>query len=268
MHEINADPLRLIAGIRCFALDMDGTVYLDEEWIDGARDFLAKIIKTGRRFVFMSNNSSKNTALYYDKLSRMGLPITPEQLVTSGQATIAWLKRHYPGKRVFLLGNAVLKAEFSEEGIILSDEDPEIVVTAFDNELTYKKLCMVCDYVRSGIPFIATHPDSNCPTKTGFIPDIGATHAYIETSTGRSPDKIIGKPNAEIVDYLLEKTGAARAETAIVGDRLYTDVAAGVNNGLTGILVLSGEVKLGDLAASHIKPHLVFESVKEMIPLL
>jgi len=125
-------------------------------------------------------------------------------------------------------------------------------------------MCRVCDFVRAGLPYLATHPDYNCPTETGFIPDAGSIHAFIHASTGRYPDRIIGKPNGDIVDYLLERTGIQREKTVMVGDRLYTDIAAGVNNGLKSALVLSGEATLEDLAASEVRPDLVFESVAEM----
>jgi ribonucleotide monophosphatase NagD (HAD superfamily) len=126
----------------------------------------------------------------------------------------------------------------------------------------------LCDFVRSGLPYIATHPDFNCPTRTGFIPDIGAIHAYVEASTGRKPDKIIGKPNGEIVEYVLSLAGTDRAHTAMVGDRLYTDIPTGVNNGLLSVCVLSGECSLEEVVSNEQQPHLVFDSVREMIPLI
>lgn len=248
---------------------MDGTIYLDETWIDGAREFLAKVEETGRKYCFMTNNSSKNAAVYVEKLHRMGLDIDPQkQLITSGHATIDYLKKHYPGQKIYLFGNRVLMDEFEEGGILLEEEHPDLVVTAFDTSFDYPKLCKLCDFVRSGMPFIGTHPDFNCPTKTGFIPDIGSLHAYIYASTGRMPDRIIGKPNKEIIDYTLNVLGASPDNTAVVGDRLYTDVKSGVNNGLYGIFVLSGEAQLPDLADSDVQPDLIFDSVKQIIPLL
>lgn len=265
---INCDDKNILQNIRCFALDMDGTIYLGEKWIDGAVDFLARVAETGRKYIFMTNNSSKSASAYIEKLSRMGLVITDDMLITSGQATIRYLREKYPGKRVFLMGNPSLRREFADAGVILDDTKPEVVVTAFDTTLDYQKLCAVCDFICGGMTFIATHPDINCPTETGFVPDIGSFHALIEASTGRRPDKIIGKPNREIIEAMLEKTGSKAGNTAVIGDRLYTDVASGVNNGLTGILVLSGEANLNDLESSDVKPHLIFDSVKEIIPFL
>ena len=266
--KVNEDKGGLLRGIECFALDMDGTVYLGERWIDGAKDFLEAIERLGKRYVFVTNNSSKSPEVYVEKLGRMGLEAGVDKIITSGQAAIAYLKKHYPGKRVFLLGNDLLKQEFAGEGIYLEEERPEVVVTAFDTTLDYGKMCKVCDFVRGGLPYIATHPDYNCPTEEGFIPDAGAIHAFIHASADRYPDRVIGKPNGDIIDYLVERTGAAKEKIVMVGDRLYTDIAAGKNNGLKGVLVLSGEASLKDLEESEVRPDLVFASVKEMIPFL
>lgn len=265
---IDRDDMGILKEIDCFALDMDGTIYLGDKWIEGAQDFLKAVEQAGRKYVFLTNNSSKNPGVYIRKLAAMGLQITERQIVTSGQATIAYLKKHFAGKRVFLLGNELLTEEFADEGIVLDEEAPEVVVVGFDTSLTYAKMCRVCDLVREGLPYISTHPDYNCPTETGFIPDAGAIHAFIHASAGRMPDRIIGKPNREIMDYLADREGVDRTRTAMVGDRLYTDVAAGVNNGYTGILVLSGEATMEDVRVSEVEPHLIFTSVKEMIPYL
>lgn len=266
--QVNTDENELLKKIECFALDMDGTVYLGERWIEGARDFLNAVEEAGKKYVFLTNNSSRNPRAYVEKLGRMGLSINPDRIVTSGQATIDYLKRNFGGKRVYLLGNELLKEEFEQEGISLSEQSPEVVVVGFDTTLTYEKLCRVCDLVREGLPYLSTHPDFNCPTETGFIPDAGAIHAFIHASAFRYPDHIIGKPNGDIMDYLVRRAGVPGEKTAMVGDRLYTDVAAGVNNGYTGILVLSGEAGMEDVKRSDVIPHLIFSSVKEMIPFL
>ena len=264
--EVNTDRQQRLKQIQCFALDMDGTIYLGNQWIHGAKDFLRAVEENGKRYFFLTNNSSKNPQAYVEKLSRMGLETDRSKIITSGQAAIAYLKRNFPEKRVFLLGNDLLAEEFLQEGICLDDQAPEVVVVGFDTTLTYAKMCRVCDLVREGLPYISTHPDYNCPTETGFIPDAGAIHAFIHASTGRFPDHIIGKPNGDIMDYLAKRAGTSKEQTAIVGDRLYTDVAAGVNNGYTGILVLSGEAGLQDIEKEKIYPDLIFDSVKEMVP--
>ena len=269
--EINCDKSKKLKEITCFALDMDGTVYLGEKWIDGALEFLKAVEEAGKQYVFLTNNSSKNAESYVRKLEKMGLCVDISRIVTSGQATIDYLKTNFPGKRVYLLGNELLQEEFEKEGILLGQGDqdvPEVVVTAFDTSLTYAKMCRVCDLVREGLPYITTHPDFNCPTETGFIPDSGAIHAFIHASAFRYPDHVIGKPSGDIMDYLARRAGVLKEQTAMVGDRLYTDVAAGVNNGYTGILVLSGEATMEDVKESKIIPDLIFDSVKDMIPYL
>ena len=266
--EIDRDEQSILKKINCFALDMDGTIYLGNRWIDGARDFLEAVEKAGKQYVFLTNKSSKNPQAYVEKLGRMGLDVDTSKIVTSGQATIAYLKKEFQGRKVYLLGNELLRKEFLQEGICLDEEMPEVVVVGFDTTLTYAKMCRVCDLVREGLPYISTHPDYNCPTETGFIPDAGAIHAFIYASAFRYPDHIVGKPNGDIMDYLAARAGVSKEETAMVGDRLYTDVAAGVNNGYTGILVLSGEAGMKDVETSEILPHLIFASVREMIPFL
>lgn len=265
---LNQDNEHMIDNIRCFALDMDGTIYLGEQWIAGAKDFLKRIEESGRSYVFLTNNSSKNPAVYVEKLHRMGWDVQEDKIITSGQATIFYLQKHFPKKRVFLLGNPLLQEEFEQAGIILDDVEPEVVVTAFDTSLTYEKMCKVCDFVRAGLPYLATHPDYNCPTETGFIPDAGAIHAFIHASAFRYPDRIIGKPNSDIVDYLIDRVQVERERIAMVGDRLYTDIAAGRNNGLKSILVLSGEATLEDILSADVLPHLIFDSVRNIVPLL
>lgn len=268
LPKLNEDREGILSRVTCFALDMDGTIYLGEKWIDGAKEFLEQIEASGRSYVFVTNNSSKNAAVYVEKLARMGLCVGEEKIVTSGQATIYYLKRHFPEKKVFLLGNELLREEFARAGIRLTEESPEVVVTAFDTSLDYQKMCRVCDFVRSGLPYLATHPDYNCPTEDGFIPDAGAIHAFIHASAFRYPDRVIGKPNEDIIEYLTTRVNAERGSIAMVGDRLYTDIAAGRNHGLKSVLVLSGEATMEEAAHSEVQPHLLFSSVREMIPLL
>lgn len=265
---VNEDRENLLSRVACFALDMDGTIYLGEQWIDGAKAFLERIEASGRSYVFVTNNSSKNAAVYVEKLARMGLMAEEEKIVTSGQATIWYLQRHFPDKKVFLLGNELLREEFAQAGIKLEDNNPEVVVTAFDTSLDYQKMCRVCDFVRAGLPYLATHPDYNCPTEDGFIPDAGAIQAFIHASAFRYPDRVIGKPNEDIIEYLTTRVKIERNRIAMVGDRLYTDIAAGRNHGLKSVLVLSGEASMEDAAHSEVRPHLIFSSVKEMIPFL
>ena len=155
-----------------------------------------------------------------------------------------------------------------EAGVTVDQTAPEIVVVGYDTTLDYKKMTAVCDFVRAGLPYIATHPDFNCPTETGFAPDIGAIMAFIEASTGRRADLVVGKPRTGIVQAALRRTGLAVGQLAMVGDRLYTDIETGLKSGMLSILVMSGETTPEMLAAYPHKPDLVFDRLAEMIPLL
>lgn len=258
-----------LADIRCFLLDMDGTFYLGDKLIEGSLDFLARLQETGRDAWFLTNNSSKSASVYVDKLKRMGVP-EPfcHQVMTSGHAAAHYCLERFPGGSGDLLGNEMLRAELTGMGLTFREENPDYVLVAFDTTLDYAKMCRICDHIRYGKPYIATHPDFNCPTETGFVPDMGAIMAFIEASTGRKADVILGKPHEGIVREALNRTGYSRDELAMVGDRLYTDVATGVNHGMTGILVLSGEAGMADVEASDVKPHLIFDRLADMIPYL
>ena len=254
--------------VKCFLLDMDGTFYLGNNLIDGSLDFIEKVRATGRDFLFLTNNSSHNADFYVKRLHGMGLDVPREKILTSGEATADKLNQLYPGKRAFVLGNEYLIEEFTQMGVIVDQENPEIVVIGYDTTLDYKKMTRVCDLVRAGLPYIATHPDFNCPTETGFAPDIGAIMAFIEASAFRRPELIVGKPNTGIVEAALRRTGLKTGEMAMVGDRLYTDIETGLRSGMLSILVMSGETTEEMLAKSETVPDLKFGRLADMIPLL
>lgn len=257
-----------LSRVRCFLLDMDGTFYLGNQLIDGSLDFLRALHDTGRQCLFLTNNSSKSADFYKKKLEKMGVPEEFRNVLTSGQAAARYVTARFPGKKAFLLANAIETEEMRALGVQIDQDKPDYVLIAFDTELDYGKMTKLCDHVRSGLPYIATHPDFNCPTETGFIPDIGATIAYVKASTGREPDVVIGKPNGGIVEETLRVTGLKKEEMAMVGDRLYTDIATGVNFGMLSILVMSGETTAQMAAESPIKPGLTFGRLSDMIPYL
>ena len=262
------DRQKVLDRIKLFVLDMDGTFYLGENLIPGSLEFLEKVKDTGRDYIFFTNNSSRSVSLYIERLNRMGCHIGRDGIMTSGDVTTEFLNANRKDKTVYLMGTEALRTEFETAGIrLVYDEQPDIVVAAFDTELTYHKLERACTYIRNGAEFLSTHLDINCPTETGFIPDCGAMCACISLSTGKEP-RYLGKPFRETVDMVLERTGYRREEVAFVGDRLYTDVATGVRNGACGILVLSGETHLEDISSSDVKPDAVFRDLAEMIPLL
>ena len=266
---LSAEEIRTyLNDVRCFLLDMDGTFYLGDQLLEGSLAFLEALKKTGREAIFLTNNSSRAGSQYVDKLKRMGVKEPFLRVLTSGMAAGRYALRAHPGQRAYVLGNAHLIKELEGMGLHIDAEKPDYVLIGFDTELDYQKLCRVCELVRRGLPYIATHPDFNCPTETGFIPDIGATIAYIKASTGREPDLIIGKPFQGIVDEALRLSGHPVEALAMVGDRLYTDIQTAVNSGMCGILVFSGETDREMLSRSKSRPDLVFERLSDMIPYL
>lgn len=251
-----------------FLLDMDGTIFLGNELIDGALTFLDTLKQKGKRYIFLTNNSSKNKLIYVEKLRKLGIIASPEEIFTSGEATTRYLKRNHEGAKIFLLGTPALEEEFEREGFMLVKErgaEIDFVVLGFDTTLTYDKIWGACEYIAGGVEYIATHPDFNCPLPNdAFMPDAGAMAAMIEASTGKKP-KVIGKPNKEVVESIAHKYGLDTTKMAMVGDRLYTDIQTGINAGITSVLVFSGETKEKDYEESSIIADFAFSSVKQMI---
>lgn len=270
----------ILKDIELFVLDMDGTFYLGNEIIEGSLDFLKAVEASGKRYMFFTNNSSTNSEKYIEKLAGMNCFIDKDQIMTSGDVMIRFLKSNHDGKSVYLLGTKALEESFLDAGIGLFnrenddaldpenlDKRPDIVVVGFDKELDFRKLSNACTYIREGALFLATHLDINCPMPNGFIPDCGAICKAIELSTGKQP-RFVGKPFKETVDMIVDATGVPREKIAFVGDRLYTDVATGVKNGAKGILVLTGECQMSDVESSDVKPDAIFASIYEMGKLL
>lgn len=254
-----------------FLLDMDGTIYLGDELIDGAEEFLETLKAEEKRYIFLTNNSSKSKEIYVEKLNNLGIRAHEEEVFTSGEATTMYLKKQKPNARIYLLGTKALEDEFEREGFILEKErhkDIDYVVLGFDTTLTYEKLWGACEYISEGVEYIATHPDFNCPLGNDkFMPDAGAMAAFIEASTGKTP-RVIGKPNKEIIESIASKYNLDKENMVMVGDRLYTDIKTGENAGITSVLVYSGETKEEDYKKSDIKADYVFPSIKDMIDLV
>jgi len=255
---MNNEPL---LNVKCFLLDMNGTSNLGDQLIDGSLRFIETLNKLGRDYLFLTNNSSKHRRQYAEKITRLGLPLSEEKVFTSGEATALYLKQEQPSSPVYVVGTPALEEEFRQHGFQLEQNNPQCIVLGFDTTLTYQKLWKLCDFVRAGLPYIATHPDLNCPTETGFMPDIGAVIAFVRASTGREPDLVVGKPNRMIIDAASRKLGLKIEEMAMVGDRLYTDIALGQTSGITTCLVWSGETRPEDLANSPFQPTYTFTNL-------
>src|SRR5688500_14701961 len=251
-----------LSQVRCFLLDMDGTFYLGEELLEGALRFIDILRQQGREFLFLTNNSSKDSGQYAEKIARLGLSISRDKVLTSGEATAMHIQSQKPCARVSVVGTLALENEFIQRGLVLTDKTPDFAVLGFDTTLTYAKLWMLCDLVRAGVPYIATHPDYNCPTETGFMPDIGAMIAFVKASTDRQPDLIVGKPNLLFVEQAAERLGIPVSGMCMIGDRLYTDIALGATAGIPTILVLSGETRAHEIAGSPYQPTYIFQDIQ------
>jgi HAD superfamily hydrolase (TIGR01457 family) len=259
--------LERLSKARCFLIDLDGTMYLGTRLLPGARSLIEMFRDREIQFLFLTNNSSRHRGEYGEKLRGLGLEISDDDIFTSGDATAKYLSGEAHGAKVHVVGTTALLEVFEEHGFQLVDENPDVVVLGFDTTLTYNKLRRLCDFARDGVPYIATHPDLNCPVQDGFMPDIGATIAFVEASTGRQPDIIIGKPNRTIIDAVELKIGIKASELCMVGDRIYTDIALR-RHGLTTVMVLSGETSMEDLQDSEIQPDYVVENLDGLVFLL
>ena len=253
-----------IRNVELFLFDLDGTTYIGGKEIDGAFDAINYLRSIGKKICFFTNNSSRNHADYVAKINGMGLKISDDEVYTSGQVTCEYLNENFKGKKVYLLGNERLKQEFENYGIAVVDEEPDLCVIAFDTSLQYDRLYQFCKYVLKGLPYIATHPDFTCPAEECPMPDIGAMIEMVRLTTGRKPDMIMGKPYTEAGLRIAKNYGLDVRNVAMVGDRLYTDIAFGNNCGFVSVLVLTGETDRTMVDASEVKPDYVLDGVRDI----
>lgn len=248
---------------RLFLLDMDGTLYLDDRLFDRVPDFLSHIRRIGGRYLFLTNNSSRGVEGYMEKLARMGIPSGPEDYLTSVDAAIDHLRRFCPGKKCYVFGTRSFLGQLRDAGIPVThrlEDDVDILLCGFDRELTFRKLEDACILLNRGVPFVATNPDWVCPTWYGSVPDCGSVCRMLTTATGREP-VVIGKPQPEMALLAMERTGFSPEQTVLLGDRLYTDVACGVNAGIDTVFVLSGEGTMADIDTYQIHPTWVYPDI-------
>ncbi len=265
------DICTVAANMKLYLFDMDGTLYLGDQLYPFTKELLAAIRERGSHYLFMTNNSSKSVEDYVKKLEKMGIAATREDFLTSSQATAYYLNQHHPGKTLYVCGTKSLKEELSSQGFPVSDDitKTQCIVMGFDTELTFQKLHDVSYLLltQPDIPYIATNPDLVCPTEFGSVPDCGSVCTMIENATGKRP-VVIGKPSSLMPELAMDKLGIGKAHTCVVGDRIYTDIKSGLNAGITGILVLSGETTREVLDQSPEKPHLVLKDAGELLKVL
>lgn len=263
-----------LKGLKHIALDMDGTIYNGSTLFPFTIPFLNKLKEMGIGYSFLTNNPSKNTADYLNHLSKMGIEATKEEMYTSAQATIEYIKVHHPKvKRLFILGTPSMIKEFELNGFESVADDPndvpDMLVVGFDMSLEYSRLCRATWWASQNLPFIATNPDRVCPTdKPVILVDCGSILACIEYASGRKPDVIIGKPDPRMLDGILERYNLKPSEVAMIGDRIYTDVRMAYNAKALGVLVMSGETTMEIVGQSDLIPDIIAENLAEFEQML
>ncbi len=248
--------------IDCFLLDLDGTVYFGNRLIDGAREGIERM-RRNKRVIFLTNNSSATKDFYVNKLNNMGFSVTANDIYTSANATQDWLKANRPHSAIYLIASPEVKDEFEAAGLNVNSKQPDTVVLTFDKTLDYEKLARGSDLIKKGAYYIATHPDMTCPIDGGDLPDIGSFMLLIKGTTGRTPDVICGKPYGIIASCVAQMTGVPLSRTAMIGDRLSTDMRFAIDNGLKSVLTLTGETSMDDYNKCDFKVDKIINSIAE-----
>ena len=249
-----------------YLLDMDGTIYNENQIFDGTLEFLEEIKRRGGQYVFITNNSSKSVEDYVQKVQAMGIEAEYENFYTSSQATAMYLKENYPNQVVYCMGTKSLIKELREAGIEVVtevDDRASVVLLGFDTENTSEKIRNTCIMLGRDVAYLATNPDLVCPVSFGYIPDCGSMSIMLKNATGKEPF-FIGKPEPIMVNCVLKQLNCKRENAVIVGDRLYTDIKTGENAKVDTICVLSGEASMEDILQGEVKPTYIFKSVKEI----
>ncbi len=251
---------------KLFLLDMDGTIYLDDNLFEGTLDFLNQVKENGGKYLFVTNNSSKSVDAYVSKLKKIGIDARADDFLTSTEATVLYVKTNFPGKKFYSMGTKSFNDELLRQGINITtelDEDIFGLIISNDTELTFKKLDDACILLGRDVEYIATNPDWVCPTWYGYVPDCGSFAEMLKRATGRIPT-FIGKPKPEMLLLAMQKYEYSKEESVMIGDRLYTDIASGYNAGIDTVFVLSGEGTMDDVKKSEIKPTYIKQNIKEV----
>lgn len=262
-------PLENLKKKKLFLFDIDGTLAVGDTLYEGSARLLSHIDSIGGKAYYITNNSTKSGRDYVEKFrTAFSLETTEDQFITSGFMTIRFLKKKYSDKKIFVLGTASFVAELRQNGLLITEtaeEGIDCVVVAYDSELNYQKLVEVSKVLlTTDAPFYATNPDLRCPIDFGFIPDCGSICNMITATTDREP-VYLGKPSREVVDLCLELSGFTREETLVVGDRLYTDIACGINGGVDTCVVFTGEAQPSDMADTLYPADYAFSDIDELL---
>ena len=252
-----------LKSIRNLIVDMDGVLYRGQERLPGAREFITYLVKEQVSFCLATNNSVMTPRQRVDTLAAMDIDVTEDHILTSSEASALYLARvANPGARVYAIGGEGLRGALEEQGYELAERDVQYVVVGMDQQVTYDKLRIATLAIRGGATFIGTNPDVTLPTEEGLVPGNGAILAAVEAATGVTP-VIIGKPQPTLLELAMERMGVTRENTAIVGDRLETDILGGKNAGVLTVLVLTGGSQREDLETSPFQPDFVFDNIEE-----
>jgi len=257
--------MHLLKKKKLFLLDMDGTIYLDNDLFDGTLDFLQYVKSISGRYVFLTNNSSKGVDTYIEKLKAMGVDSTSDDFLTSTDATILYLKKK-EYKKIYAFGTESFVKQLKDSGLNITierEEGIDCLCLSNDTELTFKKLEDACILLGGDIDYVATNPDWVCPTWYGYVPDCGSFADIIYNATKKRP-KFIGKPEPDMAYLAIKKTGFSKEETVLFGDRIYTDIACGVNAGISTVFLLSGEGTLEDIESSNTKSEFIYENIRKV----
>ena len=253
---------------KLFLFDMDGTIYIDNKLFSGTKELLDLITKSGGKYVFITNNSSKSVFDYIKKLQDLGLSVNNDNFFTSTNASVLLLKEKFNDSLIYAQGTSSFINELKNNNLNITEEyssDIKCAIVGFDLELTTKKLNTTCKVLTElNIPYYATNPDWVCPVDFGFVPDCGSMCLCIEKATGKKPI-FIGKPQPTMINTVIQKFSFTKEETVVFGDRIYTDIASGVNANVDTVLVLSGECNIDDYYNSEIKPTFVINSINDLL---
>lgn len=258
------NPVDLLRNLRHLVIDMDGVLYRGSEAIPGTGEFIDFLRTQGIGFVLATNNATRTQQQFVDKLAGMGVIVQASEVLTSSLATAGYLADLVPSStRIFVVGMDGLRTALEEAGFDLVEDNAEYVVAGMDFSICYERLAQAALQIRAGASFIGTNPDLTFPSEQGIVPGAGSLLAFLEAATGVTPT-VIGKPGTAMMEQALAHMKAQPANTAMVGDRLETDILAGQRAGLRTLLVLSGVTDRATLAKSDIQPDLVFDDVSHL----
>ncbi len=254
---------KIFEKVKYYVADLDGTVYLSNDLIDGAKEFFDLAVENGKDFYFLTNNSSNNSKIILERMIKMGFPVPEEKIIVSTHVAIDYIERNFPGKSVYLIGNEKLTYDFGKAGINMTQDMPDIVCIGLDDTLNYEKILKGCNYIINGAEFIVTHPDIKAPMGGYFKPDAGSIMELFAACTGKRP-LVLGKPTVYTADYLTRRLNCERDEICMIGDSLATDIALGAKHGMRTACVLTGVTTPEIYAASDIKADVVTDSIKDL----